>query len=595
MRRRLIILTYFILLVTAVLLAEAAVDTIFFRRGTYLETLLLHVSRHELFMRGVLLVVFVSLGWIISGIIVELENKREELWCLINQLESGNQQLRATEQQLRAANQQLRADEQQLKAGNQQLKSSEQQLKAYYQQLLSTNQQLKAFEVSLLHEIDVRMKVEEVLKAERDGFIDIFSSMKDGVFITNKDNNIEYANAIIEKEFGDWRGLKCYEYLNALKTVCPWCKKNDVFAGKTIRREWYFKNNRKVYDLIDTPLKSQDGSLLKLVVFRDITEYKKAQEEVQNLAKFPSENPSPVLRVFRDFTVLYANKAGEPLLKQWGVQVGQCCLPKQWKQAVGDVLKTKTMIHLEVKLENKDLLFSIVPVIDAFYVNIYGFDITELKAAEEKIARSLKEKEVLLKEVHHRVKNNLQIVSSLIHLQSKNIKDKSARQMFEESHKRVKSMALLHEKLYKTGDIARIDFKEYIQELVEHLFHFYAVNTNLISFQLLVDTVDLCIDTAVPCGLIVTELVSNSLMHAFKGGRKGHIIISLTCKSDKKYALIIGDDGIGLPKEMNLEHVKSLGLNLVLSLVEQLQGSVVISREAGTRFEITFDEQAVVV
>jgi two-component sensor histidine kinase len=366
-----------------------------------------------------------------------------------------------------------------------------------------------------------------------------------------------------------------------------------VFAGNTIRREWYFKKNRKVYDLIDTPLKSQDGSLLKLAVLRDLTDHKKAVEEVQNLAKFPSENPSPVLRISRDFMVLYANKSGEPLLKQWGGQVGQRCLPKQWKQAVEDVLKKKTMIHLEVKLENKDLLFSIVHVIDASYVNIYGFDITALKAAEEKITRSLKEKEVLLKEVHHRVKNNLQIISSLIHLQSKNIMDKSARRIFDESHKRVKSMALLHEKLYKNDDVARVDFKEYIHELVIHLFHFYAANSELVSYHVSVDRIDLSIDTAVPCGLIVTELVSNSLMHAFQGGRKGRILISMTCRSDKKYALIIEDDGIGLPKDMDLGKVESLGLNLVTSLIEQLQGRVAVSREAGTRFEITFDERAV--
>ncbi|MFA5119378.1 MAG: histidine kinase dimerization/phosphoacceptor domain -containing protein [Candidatus Omnitrophota bacterium] len=594
MRRRLIILTYFILLVTVVLLVDAAVDTIYFHRGTYLETLLLHVSRHELFTRGVLLVVFVSLGWVISGIIVELENKREELRCLINQLESGNQQMRATEQQLKAANQQLRADEQQLKAGNQQLRSSEQQLKAYSQQLLSTNQQLKASEASLSREIGERIKVEEALKAERDGFIDIFSSMKDGIFITSQDNRIVFANAIIEQEFGDWRGRVCYEYLNEAKTVCPWCKKNDVFMGKTVRWEWNFKKNRKTYELIDTPLKERDGSLLKLVVFRDITEHKKALEEIRDLAKFPSENPSPVLRVSRDQTVLYANKAGEPLLKQWEGRIGQCCLPQRWKQAVGDVLKKGTTINLEVKLENKDLLFSIIPVRDASYVNIYGFNVTELKSAEEKIIRSLKEKEVLLKEVHHRVKNNLQIISSLINLQSKNIKDRSARIIFDESHKRVQSMAMLHEKLYKTDNIARIDFKEYIQELVAHLFNFYSVNTELVGFQVSVDALDLCIDTAIPCGLIVTELVSNSLMHAFKGGRRGRIMISLTCRSDRKYILIIEDDGIGLPKDMDPEKVESLGLSLVTSLIEQLQGSVAVSREAGTRFEITFDEQALV-
>jgi PAS domain S-box-containing protein len=218
----------------------------------------------------------------------------------------------------------------------------------------------------------------------------------------------------------------------------------------------------------------------------------------------------------------------------------------------------------------------------------YIWDITARKMAEERLKASLLEKEVLLREIHHRVKNNLQIISSLLNLQSRHIQDEPSLDMFQESRHRVRSMALVHEKLYRSGDMARIDFCEYLQSLANHLFMSYGVNSASVELDVDVKDVYLDINTSIPCGLIVNELVSNSLKHAFTGREKGRIRIVLQPENKNKFKLLVSDDGVGLPRSLDVLNTDSLGLQLVTMLVEQLQGTLSIERNHGTCFEIVF-------
>ena len=220
----------------------------------------------------------------------------------------------------------------------------------------------------------------------------------------------------------------------------------------------------------------------------------------------------------------------------------------------------------------------------------------ERHRVEDQIRASLAEKVVLLKEVHHRVKNNLQIISSLLNLQSEYIKDEQSAQMFMESQSRIKSMALIHEKLYESDDLAKIDFAEYIQDLADHLFYIYGNRSRNIKLQVQVEDVSLDIDTAVPCGLIINELVSNSLKYGFPAdrnngdsGESGHEVrIEFRLDSNGETVLLVSDNGIGFPEDLDFRNTESLGLQLVNTLAGQLGGDIELSQNDGTAFRITF-------
>ena len=225
-------------------------------------------------------------------------------------------------------------------------------------------------------------------------------------------------------------------------------------------------------------------------------------------------------------------------------------------------------------------------------VAIYGAlqDITERKQAEAWLQASLREKEVLLKEIHHRVKNNLQVVSSLLALQAKSAADPQVYQMFQDSRSRIQAMSLIHERLYRAKDLASIDAREYVCDLVAHLFSIYASPTRVVRSQVRVDDLALAIDTAIPCGLLLTELVSNVLKHAYppEWEREGKIDVELRAAEGEWLTLTVSDDGVGLPADLDLKQAQSLGLQLVNLLARQIKGTVEVDRSAGTTFRITF-------
>ena len=217
-------------------------------------------------------------------------------------------------------------------------------------------------------------------------------------------------------------------------------------------------------------------------------------------------------------------------------------------------------------------------------------EIFERTQAETRIREALKEKDVLLKEVHHRVKNNLQVISSLLNLQSIQIKDPETVQLFRDSQNRVRSMALIHEKLYQSHDLARIDFKGYAQSLSSYLMRSFAVEARGVTVRLDVDSIEMGIDQAIPCGLIINELVSNALKYAFPEERKGEVHIQFRRHGDRQFHLIVGDNGIGFPNHLDYQNTSSLGLQLVNSLASQLGGTIELSRIDGTEFHISFQE-----
>ena len=218
-------------------------------------------------------------------------------------------------------------------------------------------------------------------------------------------------------------------------------------------------------------------------------------------------------------------------------------------------------------------------------------DITERKKAEELIRKNLKEKDILIKEIHHRVKNNMQIISSILRMQAHYIKDENYKKIFQVSQNRVRSMALLHEILYKSKDFTSIDFNEYVTDLTQTLIGIYKFQTNIVKIRIDIENIFLKIETSIPCGLIINELLTNSMKYAFPDNRPGTILISLSRKPNDRYLLIVQDDGIGYDGNLDIKNSETLGLTLVYALVEQINGKLELATENGMSFKIEFRDR----
>lgn len=215
------------------------------------------------------------------------------------------------------------------------------------------------------------------------------------------------------------------------------------------------------------------------------------------------------------------------------------------------------------------------------------YDNTDRKEIERKVRDSLKEKEVLLQEVHHRVKNNLQVISSILNLQTSYVSDPHTLEILRESQQRIKSMSFIHETIYRTADFSRLEFMDYIKTIASNLIQSYrTVGTN-IQFEPQMESVGLNLDQAIPCGLIINELVSNALKYAFKGRKNGRLTIVLK-EQDQEIHLAVKDDGVGLPKDFAFEKNNSLGIQLVYALIEQLDATMTVDQTNGTEFFIRF-------
>jgi len=259
--------------------------------------------------------------------------------------------------------------------------------------------------------------------------------------------------------------------------------------------------------------------------------------------------------------------------------------------------KGQRIRNIESVLQKKDesrmpVLISGSPVPDGKIVlNIT--DISDRKLAEDNLQRSVKEKEILLREVHHRVKNNMQVISGLIELQAVQIQDPEIRRLFFESQNRIRTMALIHEILYRSNDYAHINFSKYLNELITYLLESYGRNREDIVIETRLGVTYLSLDLAIPCGLMANELISNALKHAFPNGRKGHIMITLSQSTGpkKEYRLSVSDDGIGFPPTLDLKKASTFGLQVINGIAtHQMRGTVEVVRQPGTTVVIQFPD-----
>ncbi|MEL7669512.1 CHASE4 domain-containing protein [Methanobacterium sp.] len=342
-----------------------------------------------------------------------------------------------------------------------------------------------------------------------------------------------------------------------------------------------------------------------LISFIDITDRKKAEENLKRHAALLDISYEAIFSWSFEEGILSWNRGAERLYgysKEEAIgKISHELLKTKHPQGLDDFMEkldkydmwTGELIHTtkngeELVMESRQQLIQ-----DSHGKNIVietNRDITERKKSEDKIRASLKEKEVLLREIHHRVKNNLQIISTLLQLQSDEITDQKTLENYRESENRIQSIALIHEKMYQSRDISNIDFTSYIKSLINDLMYSYDSDSRNIKSVIDTGNFLFSIETVQPLGLIVNEIISNSLKYAFKNRDEGTVLVKLEKMDSNKFKLIVSDDGVGFPENIDFRNTSSLGLQLVNELVKQLEGDIELNIGDGTEFVIVFKE-----
>lgn len=347
-----------------------------------------------------------------------------------------------------------------------------------------------------------------------------------------------------------------------------------------------------------------------LVTIQDISDEKKLEKDLERSRDFYltlfEEFPALIWRAGVDAKCNYFNKrwlqfTGRTMEQELGDGWAEGVHPDDFDhcfEVYSTAFEAREPFEMEYRLlhntgEYKWILDMAMPFygLDENFSGYIGscYDITKQKELVKQIEKSLEEKELLLKEIHHRVKNNLMIISSLLNLQSRYIEDKKYKDIFRESQNRAKSMALIHERLYRSADLKKIDFGDYIRTLANDLFHTYISDPSSIQMVMDIEEVRLDINTAIPLGLIVNELISNSMKHAFPDSMKGKINIDFHLEDDE-FILTVRDNGVGFPKDLDYKNTESLGLQIINSLTDQIGGTLEFDGTHGTEFKIIFKE-----
>lgn len=473
--------------------------------------------------------------------------------------------------------------------------------------------------LQLQREIIERNKAEKELRQAQKYARSIIDSSLDMIVATDIDYNINEFNAAAESTFGYSKEEVIGKSISILfsdegemEKVLSKIGEQGSLANEIINRK---KDGTFFISFLSASvLRNEQGEAVGAMgVSRDITAIKKAEEELrlseERHRAIYDQAYIGIARIAKMGRFLLANErlcdmldyTADELYKktfyELGVQEEVEESLVDWDQLLSGKIKNfsreQTYIRKDGEYLNANVTVSLVRDVNDnpnYFVAVFE-DITERKEYERQLEESIKEKEVLLKEVHHRVKNNMQVISSILNLQSSYITDENALGIIRESQDRIKSMSFVHESLYQSNTLSEVNFAEYIQNIARNLYHSYGRPEGGIGLEYELDSIYLNLDTSIPLGLIINEVVSNSLKYAFQGRETGKIKIEFGKISDEKMKLIISDDGIGLPEDFDIENAESLGLQLVTTLVTQVSGELDIDVSKGTSFSIVFKEQ----
>jgi PAS domain S-box-containing protein len=468
--------------------------------------------------------------------------------------------------------------------------------------------------LGIARDITERKRAEQAIKESEEKFRLLAEKSPNMIFI-NKKGRIVYANQKCEEAMGYRReefyspdfDFFCMIEPDSIGIIKSSFQKH--IKGEDVPPYEYSlvtKTGKRIDAIVTTKLISFGGESAILGIITDITERKQAEEALKKSEekyRHLVENTNEVLYALDENGIItYISPVAKTLSGYNPSEItGRNFVQFVFKEDVEYVLEQfkknitgdPDPIECRIVTKSGDLKWirsSGRPIIlNDHFLGVQGVmsDITEQKRVEDEIKASLKEKEAMMREIHHRVKNNLQIVSSLLRLQSRSIKNKSLKDTFEIAQNRIKSMALIHEVLYLSENLDKINFSDYIQRITNHLFSMFSRKTKEIQLELDVGEYYLDIDKAIPCGLIINELVSNSFKHAFPDGKSGKILVQLNNKLDR-YTLVVKDTGVGFPDDVDMRNTKTLGLQLVNDLVNQIDGSYEMQSDDGTVFKIVF-------
>jgi PAS domain S-box-containing protein len=467
--------------------------------------------------------------------------------------------------------------------------------------------------LTVVHDITELKATEQALRESEQRLRTISEAVLEGIVVTEKgvvsDANEQIAWILgFEKEEIIGQEVMDFVAPGSRELVMENIKKNITGSYEHMALR---KNGSEVPVMVTGVESVYQGRPARITSIMDMTEIKRAEAVLREREKryylLYEDNPLPYQSLDEEGRILEVNTAWEQMLGYWrGDVIGTDFLSMilegyrdEIQQCMAEKAKNEEVLHLEFELTRKDGTSVPVSVYSRFAVDeetkklrrhCILIDITKRKQVEEDIKNELKVKEFLLKEIHHRVKNNLQAISSILEIQSNMIEDQRANKALRDSQDRILSMSLIHEKLYQMGDLHEIDLGDYISGLVNHLAVSHSVSDDRIKISVSCERIPTNAETALPCGLIVTELVSNSFKHAFPNGRSGHVSVDL--KHDEKGHIVIlqRDDGIGIPRDFDVKGSASLGLSLVKSYVEHLSGSIEVLRGKGTGYRITLQE-----
>ncbi len=453
-------------------------------------------------------------------------------------------------------------------------------------------------------------QTEKILHESEEKFRSVVENSQEGILIIDNADKFNYVNDEFCKISGysrkDLIGVDFQKFLakKSKTLVIERYKKRQLGIKIPNRYEFNIitkKGEIKTLEINSSILKNTNGTVSTVGQVLDVTERNKNLKSLQE-----HDDLNNALFEFNPIETIVVNNKGEIMRVNKAVKTNRSRLPKSgdimykdfaskysidmFKELMDCIKTGKIKVFPEIKYrEDRYYYVTIAPFPQGAIITAQ--DVTEQKFAQDEINRSLQEKEVLLNEIHHRVKNNMQIITSLLKLQSQNIKDKRSLELFQNSQNRVRSMALIHEKLYRTKDFSNIDFGDYIRSLTTHLLISYHILPSQIEIDVNIKDIIFNMNIAIPCGLIINELITNSLKHAFTNCSEGKIEVSITRKGTNSYSLVVKDNGKGLqPEAIDLENPTTLGFELVSSLVNQLKGTLQYQFKEGAIFSIEFEK-----